>query len=118
MCILSQGAPNAYTLLLDILPLLDKMNIISVSGLPVVRIVQSTSAQSKLSAGFFASLGVAVEDARPLSVLVDGEYGFATVMVSLGVDCDVEWDLSVGSDIGRAYDEMFRSRSMRACYVF
>ncbi len=40
------------------------------------------------------------------------------VVVSLGVDCDVEWDLSVGSDIGRAYDEMFRSRSMRACYVF
>ncbi len=90
------------------------MNIISISGLSALRIVQSTYAYSKISAGCLASLGVAIEDIHRTSILVDGVHGFATVVVDLEVDANDEWDLLVGSDIGKEYDEMFRSRNTGA----
>ncbi len=85
------------------------MSIVSVSGYAVQRVVYSTSTRSKISAGVLNSWGVSAGETYRSSILVDGDHGFATVVLDLVVERTDEWDMSIGSDVIGVYSGIYPS---------
>ncbi|PBK83783.1 hypothetical protein ARMGADRAFT_1089012 [Armillaria gallica] len=85
------------------------MKIVSVSGHAVQRVVYSTATRSKISAGILNSWGVSAGETYRSSILVDGDHGFATVVLDLAVERTDEWDMSIGSDVFGVYSGIYPS---------
>ncbi|PBK81878.1 hypothetical protein ARMGADRAFT_1090937 [Armillaria gallica] len=85
------------------------MRIVSVSGHAVQRVVYSTATRSKISTGVLDSWGVSAGQTYCSSILVDGDHGFATVVLDLVVERTDEWDMSIGSDVFGVYSGIYPS---------
>ncbi|SJL16801.1 uncharacterized protein ARMOST_20330 [Armillaria ostoyae] len=85
------------------------MRIVSISGRTVQRIVYLTATRSKISASVVNSWGVSASETYRSSILVDGDHGFATVVLDLVVERTDEWDLLIGSDVIGVYSGIYQS---------